>query len=148
MGFTDAVDDVADAPPPIGSDGEGVFFAGRGSCAGAVDDIADILRARGSCAAGSAVADVLGAGLRPGVFEGEHAGVFVKLHVFSELGDVNGVPGDFAGDLVVKPRPGRGRLTGLASLGGVRGPGVSGWLRQRGRGRLAGRASGANAAAR
>ena len=49
----------------VDTDGATVF-AGWGDGAGAVDDVTDVLRSRGSGAAGSAVADVFGARLRPG----------------------------------------------------------------------------------
>lgn len=58
----------------VDADGATVFVGWDGG-AGAVDDVTDVLRSRGSGAAGSAVADVFGARLRPGVVEEKLSGV-------------------------------------------------------------------------
>ncbi len=97
--LTDAVDNVTDAHSPVGPDCAAVF-AGRHGGAGAMDDIANVVGPFGACASGSAVADVLGARLRPGVFKEELAGVVVELHALIELSYVDGVSGEFTGDLI------------------------------------------------
>lgn len=66
--FADAVDDVSDAHPPVQADGAAVFVRWVGG-ASAMDNVSDVVWPFGSCAAGSAVTDVLSASRRPGVFE-------------------------------------------------------------------------------